>query len=449
MKDFKQRHTARFLQGQTVVTPSRPVRPPIGPLIVLATLLTMVGASLAVRDSETRANAATSEADQNTSLSEPPPRDESYGAPALKSKLPPLERVSLRLEKGTPVSSTIPAFTSRFAGRFAALNEQNDFVFYSVDPALQDYVRDLVERARAPHVAAVAMEPTTGRVLAIAGKSKTIKDLAFHAGFPAASLFKVVTAAAAIEKRSINAASLIRFRGGDYTLGRHNYRASRRDNRLMSVGEAMGKSCNPVFGRIALELVGTDVLREYTRMFGFNTDLPCDVPLPPSMATIPGDSYELSRTGAGFGDVFLSPVHAATLMSAIANDGMLPRPSLVDKVIAPTGVVRYRAKPTYLRQVVHKRTAQTLLDMMRYTTTVGTSRREFMHRNKPLFPTLPIAAKTGTLSGTNPKGLNTWFIAAAPIQDPKIAIAVVAVSPPDPRSKASHLGKQILTKFFE
>jgi len=217
----------------------------------------------------------------------------------------------------------------------------------------------------------------------------------------------------------------------------------------MSVGEAMGKSCNPVFARIALEMLGPSTLREYVRLFGFNAEVPCDHPIPPSFATIPEDAYELSRTGAGFGDVFISPMHAAMMMSAIANDGVLVRPAFIDRVISPTGVVLFKNRPTQLRQVVNSRTADTLLKMMQYTTTMGTSRKEFMHRNRPVFPDIPVAAKTGTLTGTNPKGLNTWFIATAPMNNPQIAIAVVSVNPSDGSSKASHLGKLVLSRYFE
>jgi cell division protein FtsI/penicillin-binding protein 2 len=365
-------------------------------------------------------------------------------------KLPPLERVTVAYDRNGVVSASLPAFDSRFAGRIAALTQKNEFMFYTLDPELQDFTRRLVARTRAEHVAIVAMEPATGRVLAVAGRSRTISNIAFHAGFPAASLFKVVTAAAAIEKRAVAPESLIRFRGGNYTLGRENYIPnSRTDRREMTIGEAMGKSCNPVFGRIALQLLSPEVLRSYSRMFGFNRDLQCDVPVTPSMANIPEDEYEFSRTGAGFGAVTISPLHAATMMSGIANDGKLPRPTFVDKIIAPTGAVLFKSKPVYLQQIVSPHAARTLLDMMRYTTTVGTSRKEFMKRNQPVFPNLPVAAKTGTLTGTNPKGLNNWFIATAPLSRPQLAIAVVVVNPQDWRAKASHIGREVIGQFFE
>ena len=96
-----------------------------------------------------------------------------------------------------------PKFEDRIGGRYAHATSNNNFIFYTLDPDLQDYVRTVVARAQASHVAVVAMDPSTGAILAIAGKSISVPDIEYHAGFPAASLFKVVTAAAAVEHAGI------------------------------------------------------------------------------------------------------------------------------------------------------------------------------------------------------------------------------------------------------
>ena len=77
------------------------------------------------------------------------------------------------------------------------------------------------------------------------------------------------------------------------------------------------------------------------------------------------------------------------------------------------------------------------------TTTIGTSRKEFLGK-------VPwdVAAKTGTLKGENPKGLNHWFIGAAPLENPRIAISVIVIDPTQPTSKAAHLGRLILERYL-
>ncbi len=342
-----------------------------------------------------------------------------------------------------------PSFNARIGDRFASVTPNNNYVFYTLDPELQEYVSGVVRNAAANHVAVVAMNPRTGAILAIAGKSPTIADIEYHAGFPAASLFKVVTAAAAVEHAGIDPNSLIAFRGGTYTLNEWNYLPNpRSDRRMMSVGEAMGRSCNPVFGHIGLKYLNGSVLNRYANKFGFNQSLDFPAPLPPSSASIPHeDPFELSRTSAGFGQVKISPVHAAALVSGIANDGLLPRPQLIERIADSDGRTLEQPRTEIIQRIVEPGTAQSLLEMMRNTTTIGTSRREFMRGSRPTLGNIDVAAKTGTLSGTDPVGLNNWFIAAAPINNPELAVAVITV---DARhgAKASHLGRLVFQKFF-
>jgi cell division protein FtsI/penicillin-binding protein 2 len=343
----------------------------------------------------------------------------------------------------------MPGFSTTFAGKVAGISPRNEFVFYSLDPDLQRFTQDLLRKTRAPHVAVVAMEPDTGKILAIAEKSNSIGDLCLHTGFPAASIFKIVTAAAALEEGSIAPSSQIKFRGGNYTLNQWNYNPSpKNDRRSMSLYEALAKSCNPVFGRVALKYLSPDILRQYAGYFGFNTPLGFDFPLPKSAAVIPESDFELSRTAAGFGQVTLSPIHAATLMAGVANDGILPRPSLVERVVSRDGAVIYQSKPSFIQRLVRPQTADSLMRMMEYTTTIGTSRREFIKKNRPVLPGIRVAAKTGTLSGKNPTGINNWFVAAAPIENPRIALSVIVVNPQGIDTKASHLGRLIIQKYL-
>lgn len=361
-----------------------------------------------------------------------------------------LEEVGLDFSSGIPKLNALPRFNSRFAGRVAAITEDKHFVFFSVDPELQDTVSKIIRRVRGDHVAIVVTEPSTGRVLAIGGRSISLDNPITHAGFPAASLFKVVTAAAAVERGTVAPDTSIRFRGGDYTLGLHNYSPDpRKDQRTMTITEALGKSCNPVFGRIALNHLTPSWLLNTANRFGFNQRLECDADITPSRAEIPSDSaYELSRTAAGFGQVRISPIHAASMMAGIANDGLRMKTTFIDRIVSPAGVISYRSKPKVEETIVSEGTAKTVMEMMQATILKGTSRKEFMHR-ADVIKNMAIAAKTGTLSGDNPKGLNHWFIAAAPLENPRIALAVVVVNQKDSYSKASHLGKLIFEKFFQ
>jgi membrane peptidoglycan carboxypeptidase len=345
--------------------------------------------------------------------------------------------------------SRAPSFNGKIGARHASVTPRNNIVFYTLDPDLQEFVSRTVNQANAPHVAVVALNPKTGAILAIAGRSESIPGIEYHADFPAASLFKVVTAAAAVEEAGIEPESLIQFRGGTYTLNQGNYIPNQNtDRRIMSVGEALGRSCNPVFGRLGTTYLNGSILERYAQKFGFNRSLKFEVPMRSSAAQIPTqDRFELSRTSAGFGEVRISPVHAAALVAGIGNGGLLPRPYLIERVADADGVTLEKTEPEALQRIIQPETARSLLEMMRYTTTVGTSRREFMRGGRPALGDIEVAGKTGTLSGSNPPGLNNWFIGTAPIQNPELAVAVITVDA-NHSAKASRLGRLVMQRYF-
>lgn len=376
------------------------------------------------------------------------PRTIQTGARAYP--VPALERVDLRVgQAGTVLLSELPRMNTLLDGKVASMTARNEFVFYTLNPDLQSFAQNLVQSAKAPHVAFVAMDPASGRILAMSGKSSSLVHPELYAGFPAASLFKLVTSTAAVERAGLSPETMIGFRGGTYTLNAWNYAPGMgRDTRLMSLSEALARSCNPVFSRVAIRFLNPEVLRSYVRAFGFNTNLRFDLPLPPSAAKIPDEGYELGKTAAGFGEVTFSPIHAAAVMGGIANGGLMLRPALIESVVAQDGAVIYQQHPETLTRLMAAGTAQTLLSMMEKTTTIGTSRRAFMVRNSPLMPDIPVAAKTGTLRGDNPEGINNWFVAAAPAENPRLAVAVLVVHPLGNHLKASQLGRQFIQKFF-
>ncbi|MBX7145056.1 MAG: hypothetical protein K1X79_11440 [Oligoflexia bacterium] len=364
--------------------------------------------------------------------------------------VPELDKIELHISDDGRISlPELPPFKSVFTDRFAAKTTRNEFVFYSLDPELQNFATELVSRSNAPHVALVAMDPQTGKILAAAGKSPTLRHPVLYAGYPAASIFKLVTAAAAVERAGLQPDTTIGFRGGNYTLNQWNYMPGvGRDSRSMSLEDALAKSCNPVFSRVALGFLNKDVLRSYAFAFGFNNSLASDVTLDTSKAAIPDDGYGLGKAAAGFGEVTLSPMHAATLVASIAHHGLLPRPALVEKIVSPSGALVYQQQPEMLTRVMSPSTAEILLQMMEKTTTIGTSRRAFVGKKGPLLPEISVAAKTGTLRGENPEGINNWFVAAAPIDNPKLALAVIVVHPGGYHIKASQIGRMFIQKFF-
>lgn len=326
-------------------------------------------------------------------------------------------------------------------------------VVLTIDERLQKSIFDLYKRFDPPYGVCVAMEPATGRIAAMVGyrrDGESDPGLALRALYPAASLIKVVTAAAALEAGSVDADDELPYRGGIYTITRRNlHPGNTRGTRTMSLEEALAKSANTVFGPVAVDHVGRERLETYMEKFGFGQPIPFGLPVETSQGTVPEDDYGLARTGAGFGDVFVSPLHMAMIMSAIARKGEMPRPLLVDRVEDEGGDPVYEAEPSAWRTTVSPETADLLLRMMVRTVEAGTSRRTFgTAATTPLLRDMEVAGKTGSLSGWNPRMRFEWFAGVAPVNEPKLAVAALVVNSNRWRIKGSYVGKEAFSAYF-
>lgn len=357
---------------------------------------------------------------------------------------------STRTSAPRPRLISLPKLANPVNGRFfIPFGTDKQRALLTPDVSLQTEIQSIIEGIKAPHMAIVALDPKTGKILAIGGKSISIPDITTHNLFPAASLFKIVTAAASYYTKNTTADSLVSFRGGNYTLNKYNYSPNAKsDRRKMTVGEAMAKSCNPVFGRLALDLPSAAVLRDFALMFQFGSPLQTDFTLPQSEVFIPSDPFNLSRTGAGFGAVTISPIHAAALIAAIANRGTLPIPHIIEKIVDAEGnSIPIAPRPS--KQIIDTEISSALIEMMSQTTKIGTAKSAFAAGKKNLGFPFEIISKTGTLQGKTPKGLTKWFIAAAPASNPQIALAAVVVDARYARETPTHLGRRVFDFFFK
>jgi cell division protein FtsI/penicillin-binding protein 2 len=204
-----------------------------------------------------------------------------------------------------------------------------------------------------------------------------------------------------------------------------------------------------VFGKVAVNHVGGPVLEEYLEKFGFGQPVPFDLPVEPSRGEVPRQEYELARTGAGFGEVYVSPLHMAMIMSAIASGGAMPRPFLIDRMEDKDGNPLYESSPAKLRDTVLPETANAVVQMMVKTVEMGTSRRAFGSPEKtPLLQDMDVAGKTGSLSGWTPRVHFEWFAGVAPVGSPRLALAALVVNQDSWKIKGSYVGKEAFNSYF-
>jgi len=328
-------------------------------------------------------------------------------------------------------------------------------VSYTIDPQIQERVKKVMNDFKVPYGAFVAIEPKTGRILALVGHSSVDPGWAGNSYFnlyPMASLFKLVTASAALEQKKVEPDTVFAFRGSLYSENPKYWSVKPgRASQQIPLSLAMGKSINPVFGRLAGDVVGKDSMMSYANRFGFNQTLFPGIPVTPSKAQEPKTDDELKLMGAGLGrEVKISPLHAATVIAAIANGGVMMAPSLAQEIRNGAGSVIYEQHPRSIRRLVTPEVAGKLARMMSTTVNSGTSRKAFHDsRGRPKLASVNICAKTGSINGKEPEGRYTWFAAFAPAEDPKIALVALVINQDRWKIKASYLGEQGLEAFFK
>jgi penicillin-binding protein A len=301
--------------------------------------------------------------------------------------------------------------------------------------------------------AVVALEVSTGKVLTMAS-SPTYDPNLFEGNFdkvtgvradckrPDAllnrataglyapgSTFKVVTVSAAIDSGRFKPTSSFVDPGYCEVYGKrvNNYDTTRPFGRL-DLATALKHSVNSVFCNIGKEL-GAKVLVEYSKRFGFYSIPPLETPSNERAASglykgtklfDPQEDTDVDPGRFAFGQerLLVTPLQMAMVAATIANNGVVMRPYVVDRIVAPDGSTVVRTKKDALGRAVKPGTAQEVATMMRTVVEGGTG-------TAAQIPGYTIGGKTGTAE-TGIAGLNTtWFISFAGKTRPEIAIAVV------------------------
>ncbi len=326
----------------------------------------------------------------------------------------------------------------------------------SLDADLQTYAQHLLERSKTVQAAIVVLRPRDGAVLAMATyqDGEYSGNLCLRADFPAASLFKIVTAAAALEWAGLEPDQELAYRGRKYTLykGQLTDKAVKGANRT-TFRKAFATSINPVFGKLGIYDLGQRVLLQYAERFMFNREIPFDFPLPESRIQVPGDAFGLAEIASGFNKrTLISPLHAALLVAAVANDGLLMAPWVVEKVVDEQGRVRFERKPVIIGSPISEETARSLRLMMRDTLRYGTGKKSFQRlRGRPAFKGIDMGGKTGTINDRSDQHKVDWFSAyVLPAGGSGgISLAVVGVHGKKLGIRAHELGRLVIERYVK
>ncbi|WP_195430662.1 penicillin-binding protein 2 [Clostridium sp. D46t1_190503_E9] len=314
--------------------------------------------------------------------------------------------------------------------------------------------------------AVVALNPKTGEVLAMVSKptydptnlEQAIEDAntgvdieskllnrTINGLYPPGSVFKTVTLAAALENdpsitgRKFNDTGKITFNDGTEL---NNYMKQAHGN--LDLQMAYRVSSNVVFGTLAMEM-GNEKLKEVAERFGFNSRVP-GIGMSISESIFPSlQDYELgniAQSGIGQASVLSSPMQMAIVAATVANDGVLMEPKLVNKIVDKDGnTIKEMPSKTLKSDVISKEIASTIKDYMGYLVSNNIYRW-------PAFEGTNAGGKTGTadyMLDDGSEGVpHGWFISAAPLDDPKIAVAVIVEKGENGAGSAANIASQVV-----
>jgi cell division protein FtsI/penicillin-binding protein 2 len=317
-------------------------------------------------------------------------------------------------------------------------------VEYTVDPELDAAIARILARGRVLLAHVVLLDPKDGRVLAYVSTDPT----AFPATgiYPTASLMKVVTAAAVLEMAPEATQQGCRYVGSPYVVREINLSPPRVGGRVESFWRSLAISNNQCFARLAIDAVGKEALLAQMKRVGIP-----DVPAPGHSAgrIQPVETpLELGHLGSGLAGSFISPLAAARLASLLV-EGQLVYPWWVERVTNGNGETVALPRPRPPRQTWKPELADELRELLVGVTARGTAKSAFRdHRGRPMLGSMLVAGKTGSLSGSDPKGRYEWFIGVAPADAPRVAIATVVVQSRIWWSSAAQISARVLQHLF-
>jgi cell division protein FtsI (penicillin-binding protein 3) len=321
----------------------------------------------------------------------------------------------------------------------------NDIVL-TIDQVIQYIAERELDKAyktyHAKGASIIVMDPHTGKILALANRptydlnehsnvsKDQTRDRAICDLFEPGSVFKIVTASAALEEKRVNEEDKFFCENGSYRVANHILH-DHKPHGWLTFREVIEESSNIGTTKVA-QLLGPNTVYKYVRLFGFGSKLGID--LPGEISGMIKEPRFWSKTSIGAipigQEVGVTALQLASAMSAIANGGQLMRPFVIEEIRDKQGKVIKKTSPVLIRKVISLDTAARVTKMLTGAVEEGTGRMAQI-------PGFTSAGKTGTAQKLETNGAYSHskfvasFIGFAPAEDPLVTI-VVSVDEPHP-----------------
>lgn len=309
--------------------------------------------------------------------------------------------------------------------------EVGNNVVLTIDHDIQSYAYKLLGSRKG---SIVLMNPKTGEIYSmvsspsfnpstlkenwddiVANEDSPLLNRATMGMYTPGSIFKVITATAALENKNIDETydckGSIDIEG--YVLNDYKGKA----HGEVDLKEALSQSCNVAFSQIGLDM-GDEKLRKTAEKYMLNANIPFD--LRTAKSIFPGrieSKPELGASSIGQGKILVTPLNMAMVASAVANQGDMVKPVLVKEIVNSKNRVLKKNRTEFLSKATSVEYSEQLKAMMIEAVEKGTGRNARIKNIK-------VAGKTGTAQNETGKE-HAWFIGFAPADDPLLAVAVV------------------------
>ncbi len=303
---------------------------------------------------------------------------------------------------------------------FTDTPEESFRIVTSLDPDLTSFLTSRLDhlktltRGKPRQIAMVVMDANLGQILAMAGFDLENPETnpCTSAIYPAASIFKIVTAAAAVDALGYTPQTPLYFNGNKYTLYKRQLKDVKNKYTVkVSLASAFADSINPVFGKLGQTYLGKETLSAYAHAFGFNQTPLTDLVFDGGRFSMNEDNFHLAELGCGFNrDTLISPVFGAMMLTPLFNQGQMLLPAVVARVTNAKGETVYKHTREYLASAIDPASAAAIIRLMEKTVSQGTAKKSFgrFSRDKTL-SRLVIGGKTGSLSNREHTIKYDWF----------------------------------------
>lgn len=339
--------------------------------------------------------------------------------------------------------------------------QDGNSIVLSIDETIQYIVErelDEIMRLRNPKRAgAIVMEPSTGRILALAAKpdydsnnyakydQSLWRNFLISDVYEPGSTFKTITAAGALDEGVVRPEDRF-YCPGYVKVGKEMVKCWRygRPHGSQSFIEGVQNSCNPVFITVGLR-EGKDIFYRYLQGFGFGKKTGIELPGEALGLLVNQDrckDIDLATMSMGQANA-VTPIQLLNAFSAICNGGYLMKPQLVKEIRDKDGNLIESIEPEVVRQVISEDTAKTFLSILETVVSEGTGKTAYIEGYR-------VGGKTGTAQKIIPGGGYSTseyipsFLGVAPVNDPQIAVLVVVDSP-----QGAYYGSQVAAPAFK